>query len=318
MGIKKLLPFLKSKGALKPFLGFDCYTKVAIDVPIFAHKFIYIERTYDGLVRRFHRFALDLIDRNIEPVFVFDGTEKMELKNDERKKRSIARDKQLDRNMAQATRMFEELSEQFEVTELSFQGIMFPTKHEYGLLEISLKEAGLQTYRAKYEAEALCAHLNATNQVGAVLTEDTDAIPFGSTRVIFKWTSEEPLEYNQEEALKSLGLSMDQLIELCCLFGCDFCDNIYNVGPVGSFDLIRKHGTWSSAYDACRFTWPTKTQDSAGVFNNKFLTVKQCFLDRANEKTCGPETSGAKTSGPETSGPETCAEACAPNSEMQA
>jgi len=309
MGIKRLMPFLKSKGALKAFQGFTPGTRVAIDVPIFAHKFIYVERTYDGLVRRFHKFASDLKEKQVEPVFVFDGTEKLELKNDERQKRAVARDKQLDRNAAQVSKIIEELGklDNIEIVSslcgppsgllggpfegplggplgpLSFSGIMFPTKHEYALLQKSLNEAGFETAQAKYEAEALCAHMSAMDQVSMVLTEDTDAVAFGAKRVVFKYTSEEPLEYNQEDALKALDLTMDQLIDLCCLFGCDFCDNIFNVGPVGAYDLLKKHQSWPAVYEARKFAWPTKTLESANVFHEKYPSVKQCFLDRASE-----------------------------------
>lgn len=285
MGIKKLMPFLKSKGALKAFQGFSPGTKVAVDVPIFAHKFIYVERTYDGLVRRFHKFAEDLKEKQVEPVFVFDGTDKLDLKNDERQKRAVARDKQLDRNAVHMSKIIEELSRvgDFEVVPISFGGIMFPTKHEYSLLRESLTTAGYQTAQAKYEAEALCAHMSATDQVSIVMTEDTDAVAFGAKNVLFKYTSEEPLQYNQDEALKALDLTMDQLIDLCCLFGCDFCDNIFNVGPVGAYDLIMKHKSWPAIFEARKFSWSTKTMDSALIFNQKYVDVKACFAQRAYE-----------------------------------
>lgn len=285
MGIKKLLPFLKSKGALKAFTGFVPGTKVAIDVPIFAHKFIYVERTYEGLVRRFHKFADDLKLQHVEPVFVFDGHEKLDLKNDERQKRAVARDKQLDRCNAQASKLIEELSQaNIEITiSTSFSGIMFPTKYEYGMLRESLTSAGHETMQARYEAEALCAHLNATDKVALVMTEDTDAVAFGAKRVLFKWSSEEQLEYDQEHALKALNLTMEQLVDLCCLFGCDFCDNVFNVGPVGAYDLLVKHGSWASIYDMKKYAWPTKTSESADVFDSKYQKVKACFLTRASE-----------------------------------
>lgn len=292
MGIKRLMPFLKTHGALKAFQGFKAGTKVAVDVPIFAHKFIYVERTYDGLVRRFHQFARDLQSKHVEPIFVFDGTDKLQLKDAERAKRAVARDKQLDRNAAQASRLIEELSAltNIEIPDgpISFGGIMFPTKYEYALLQESLKGAGYEVAQAKYEAEALCAHLSALGTVSTVLTEDTDAVAFGAKSVVFKFTSLEPMEYCQDEALQALGLTMDQLVDLCCLFGCDFCDNIFNVGPVGAYDLLKKHTNWNDIYESKKYTWSTKTLDSANVFHALYPQVKQCFVGRACEVFASP------------------------------
>lgn len=284
MGIKGLLPFLKANGALRPIESLAPGTRVAIDVPIFAHKFIYAEKTYEGLERRFHKFALDLRASGLEPTFVFDGHEKLDLKNEERQKRAVARDRAFDRNAAKTSQAVEALAEfGFEITEtVYFTGILFPTKHEYGLLMASLKES-YTVAQAKYEAEALCAHLNVLGLVDAVITEDTDVTAFGCKRAIFKWNGPEILEYRQDQALEALGLTMDQYIDLCALFGCDFCDNIYKVGPITSYSLMKKHGSWPGIYEACRFGWTTKTRETCEIFNQRYPKVIECFKKRAGE-----------------------------------
>jgi exonuclease-1 len=285
MGIKGLLPFLKANGALRAAEPLAAGTRVAIDVPIFAHKFIYAEKTYEGLLRRFHKFANDLVESGLVPTFVFDGLEKLELKNAERLKRAAARDRQLDRNAAKLSQAVEALAQfgDIEITEnIYFTGILFPTKHEYALLMDSLKEK-YNVAQAKFEAEALCAHLNAEGLVDLVITEDTDVTAFGCKRAIFKWTGPEMLEYRQDEALKALGLTMDQYIDLCALFGCDFCENIYKIGPITTFNLIKKHGSWPEIYSACRFGWTTKTRETCEIFQERYAQVVDCFKSRANE-----------------------------------
>ena len=74
MGISKLIPFLKEKNLLKPFEGWPDNSKVAIDVPIFAHKFIYAEKTFEGLERKLIEFEfLDDNEKSLMPFKCFDA-----------------------------------------------------------------------------------------------------------------------------------------------------------------------------------------------------------------------------------------------------
>lgn len=310
MGIHRLLPFLKSKGLLKPFQGWPEGSKVAIDVPIFAYKFIYTERTYDSLEKRFIAFAEELRTKKCEPIFVFDGA-KLPLKNAERTRRNKVRNRTQELNMQKASAFIESITDHIDITItgnvgphgpvgsdgsvgplgsipiglecdneialLDFKGIMFPTAKEYETLQLKLEQSGYLTKKAKYEAEALCAHLVQTDEAWCALTEDTDAIAFGSKRTILKYFSSEPIEANLELILSGLEMTRPQFIELCCLFGCDFCNNIFMVGPEGSYKLLKKYGTIENVFESKQYSWPKKTLESATELMQIKKTVFDCF-----------------------------------------
>ena len=363
MGINGLLPFLKTKVKFtKLENNWPKGSIAAIDVPIFAHKFLYAERTYDGLERRFLRFARELQDKyNFEPIFVFDG-EKLALKDNERAKRNVARDRQMDRSLIKQSEALERLMTAFEFNivpfaastngttndvsaigandvstigandvstigandvstigandvstigasgaltyaneenidmtiraesrndwpqELvSFQGIMWPTKKDYECLRIKLNENGFLTRVAKYEAEALCAHLCATGQAYCAVTEDTDALAFGSPNTIFKLFSGDAMMINLCDIQTELNMTSDQFIDFCCMLGCDFCDNVHKIGPVTSYNLILKHGSWPEIFEKMQFSWPQQTLESAKIFNSKFTATRECLVSRAFE-----------------------------------
>lgn len=328
MGIKGLLPFLKGLGVpteLRPLQG-----RVAIDVPIFAHRFIYTARTFPALLARFRSFAHELEGRGLQPVFVFDG-EKLALKDDERARRAEARNRQLDSLRRRAndaavvlSSLGFELSEATaepllpiglgpldatadagtvdenhaaaqerqavaQTAELLFQGILFPTRGEYKKLEAYLREIGYETKTAKYEAEALCAHLTAEGYVEAVFTEDSDALAFGARRVVFRYGHSESYEMQLDDILRVLDMTQESFISLCAMLGCDFCENVKNIGPATTHKLVRKHGTWPQVYEACRYGWAPKTATSAIEFNQRWPDVYACFASRAYERPLGAE-----------------------------
>lgn len=290
MGIKGLLPFLKSKNLCKPFVDFVPGTSVAIDVPIFAHKFIYAERTYKALEKRFVLFAEDLRNKQVEPLFVFDGS-KLPLKDNERSKRAKARDATLDRASRAESKYLESLLEaNIEIVEPVvqsspdvFMGLMFPTAKEYTDLKNHLGSLGYQTFSAKYEAEALCAHMTANGLASCALTEDSDALAFGSPTVVFKYGTSEACIVGLEDCLQTLDMTRAQFIDLCCMFGCDFCPNVYKIGPVGAFKLLQDHKTWPGVLEAKKDLWPKLTHESALEFDRAYKEVFDCFWTKGYE-----------------------------------
>lgn len=291
MGIHGLLPFLKEHGLLKKFESWPEGSKVAIDVPIFAYKFIYTERTFENLVSKFLLFGHELREKKCEPIFVFDGG-RLELKNQERKKRACARERTQVLKKIKTSEMLESLQDSeidivtsFETSEGPieldyseiFSGIMVPTREEYEKLRFALDSNNFLTRQAKFEAEALCAHLTSTGETWCSITEDTDSLAFGCPRTIFKFFSEEPVFADLDIILTGLQFSKDQFIDLCCMLGTDFCDNVYKIGPKGAHKLIAKHKSWKTLYEKELLGFAEKTRDSANLFQKRYDKAFECF-----------------------------------------
>lgn len=292
MGISRMIPFLKSRGLVKSFDGWPANSVVAIDVPIFAYKFAYSQNSYEGFETKFLEFAA-ILKLSCQPIFVFDGG-KLDLKKDEIIKRSIAKLRQAERQIEKEGR-YEEVLENLGihiVSSVESNGLsveigqehkqFHPTKEYYMKLKQKMETQGLRTATAQFEAEALCAHFVATGQAWCTLTEDTDALAFGSTRTIFKYLSDSPEFVYLPEVLENLEFSMDQFVQLCCLFGCDFVENVYNIGTSKAFALMSKHKCLNEIYKA-KDTFAAKTAESFTIEAPKWPLAKQLFLSRAHE-----------------------------------
>ena len=88
-----------------------------------------------------------------------------------------------------------------------------------------------------------------------------------------------------ENVLKALDLTQEQFIDLCCMLGCDFCDNVYKVGPETAYKLIKTHGSWDLVYEHMKNQWPVRTRESAELFNTKYEAASRCLKSRAFERT---------------------------------
>ena len=239
MGIHDLLPFLQkyAKEGIKPY---DEWCKsqnkliLAIDTPIFMHKYAYSVGTGKSLCVRMLKFANDLIEKNIEPIFVFDG-KKLEDKEIECNKRILALHSA---NNRFKMRKVEINNEEYEV-ERTCIGTK-PLYEDYEALKESLKLLNIEICVAQYEAEALCSYLVKSGRASAVLTEDTDAIAYLSDAVILKWNSDNEIVVLIDEICSSLDLQQNQFQELCVLFGNDFNDRLKGIGPVKALALIKK------------------------------------------------------------------------------
>ncbi|CAA7410868.1 unnamed protein product [Spirodela intermedia] len=103
-----------------------------------------------------------------------------------------------------------------------------------------LELLGMPVVRARDEAEALCAQLNADGDVDACITADSDAFLFGATCVIksLNSNSKEPFEcYNISDIEAGLGLKRQHLIAISLLVGNDY--DLHGVPGIGVDTAVR-------------------------------------------------------------------------------
>jgi len=234
MGICELLPFLRKKAPNAFTKNSKGILRVAVDVPIFMHKFGYMVGSGRPLCTRMLKFCKDLQERNFTPIFVFDGGYLPE-KEGEKSKR------------------FEKMCRSFELRKLCT--IVFrddeievekssppstkPIAEDYMALKLAFQSLGIETRTAKYEAEALCSQLCRSGEVDCVITEDSDALAYLSPITILHvgTLEEEVVELNT--LLSSLNLTGDQFQDFCVLLGNDFNQRIKGIGPVKAFSMIK-------------------------------------------------------------------------------
>jgi flap endonuclease-1 len=240
MGINDLLPYLRTK-APNAFCAFNAWKKsnklrAAIDTPIFMYKFAYAVGTGKPLCSRMLRFVNELHERDIEPVFVFDGGNLPEKVSEIRRRREAL---QRASELRDLRTNFKCGNVDYEV-EKSCPSIR-PIAEDYQALKLAMDMAGIETATAKFEAEALCSHLCKQGIVDIVITEDSDALAYLCPSVLLNWKNDREEVVGISKVCEALQLNGEEFQDFCVLLGNDFNSRIKGVGPVKAMELIKKH-----------------------------------------------------------------------------
>jgi exonuclease-1 len=197
-----------------------------------------------------------LLDSGITPIIVFDGANlpMKSLTEQNRKESRISRkSKGLEYlKLGDRTKAIECFQTCIDVTPLmAFEFIK------------ALKAANIEFIVAPYEADAQLTFLNLSGYISAVLTEDSDLISFGCTKVLYKLR---PDGYCIEILKESLGnikemrfWSSERFRQMCILSGCDYLNSIPGIGvktamkhleKTDAYSLMKSWKTWGSTIKA--------------------------------------------------------------------
>ncbi|XP_077209669.1 flap endonuclease 1-like [Paroedura picta] len=234
MGIARLGELLKEEAgeAVRAVpLGRYRDTVVALDASVAIYQFLtgmpkIINRegqNISPLQGLFFR-TLHLLENGIKPVYVFDGVPPA-LKEPVLAKR------------AAVTGARREVAD--SATGAAPQ--RFPRRDSETLLTL----LGVPYIQAPAEAEATCAALVKAGLAVCTATEDMDALPFGSLRLLrhLNTKGSDLEEISLPVVLEKLGMTQEQFVDLCILLGCDYCGKIRGLGPKKALKLLRQHGT---------------------------------------------------------------------------
>ena len=188
-----------------------------------------------------------LLQAGILPVYVFDG-------EPPRAKDWVLRKRRQERMQAEEELKAAREAGDLERVEKLSKRVLHATPEQLEQCKRLLRLMGVPVVQAPGEAEATCARMQADFLVCVVSTEDSDALPFGTKRLVRHMKTSknkvvmgvalkknDVLEIDLESVLRELGLSMPEFIDLCILMGCDYCDTVRGVGPVRALKLMREH-----------------------------------------------------------------------------
>lgn len=101
------------------------------------------------------------------------------------------------------------------------------------------------------EADPLLANLCKEGIVQAVISEDTDMIPYGTPIVLreFNFYSNDITIFHTGRILRHLGLTPLQMIDWCILMGNDYNNRLKGYKPIDSLELIREHQNIETIFD---------------------------------------------------------------------
>eukprot|EP01060_Flectonema_neradi_P030838 TRINITY_DN4554_c0_g3_i1.p1 TRINITY_DN4554_c0_g3~~TRINITY_DN4554_c0_g3_i1.p1 ORF type:complete len:534 (+),score=89.38 TRINITY_DN4554_c0_g3_i1:98-1699(+) len=240
MGIQGLLPALKAKSRkcnIQEFKGF----RVAIDGYSWLHKSCF-SCAYELSVgvptalylKSFLNKIQILVNAGIIPVVVFDGAD-IPLKgntNDGRQERREGAQEKAKKLLAAGERLkaIEQYQRALDITgEIALSVIKV------------LRSNNIEVQVAPYEADSQLAYLAMSNYAHVVITEDSDLLPFGAPRVLYKVDYQSGVGdlFLQQDVLKIAEppLTSDQFLRMCVLSGCDYLKSVKGVG-------VKKALTW--------------------------------------------------------------------------
>ncbi|ELP85438.1 exodeoxyribonuclease, putative [Entamoeba invadens IP1] len=218
------------------------HTRVAIDGYALLHRGAYKDaktlcegKDSQFLSEYIMKVAQCLQSCQITPIFVFDGAElpSKKMTEDERKK---SRDCALEKAKQLEDSGLVNDSEKYYNKAVEIKPWMATAAIK------SLREIGVESIVAPYEADSELGYLSKIGYVDAVLCEDSDLIVHGCKRVWFGFNlSEETVkEFTIENfAHTELGqLSREKLVYLCVFAGCDYCKSLRGVGIKKALKLV--------------------------------------------------------------------------------
>ena len=239
---------------------------IAIDAYNTIYQFLSIIRQPDGfpltdskgrvtsqLSGLLYRTA-NLIEAGIEPSFIFDG-KPHELKSGTIAERRERREK--------AEKEWEQAVKEGD-TKKAFSKAQQTSRMTPEILESSQELLGLMgipVVFAPSDGEAQGAYMCAKGDVWASASQDFDSLLFGAPKLVRNMTitgrrkvpgkdlyrdvKTEIIE--SKEFLEELGITREQLVDVCILMGTDFNTGISGIGPKKGLKLIKDHGDLEGA-----------------------------------------------------------------------
>ncbi|KAL5772087.1 hypothetical protein ACOSQ2_012011 [Xanthoceras sorbifolium] len=259
MGIQGLLPLLKS--IMKPIHIKDLEgCCVAVDTYSWLHKGALSCSTdlCKGLPTSrhieycMHRVNL-LRHYGIKPILVFDGG-LLPMKIEQENKRARARKE----NLARAIER-ESDGNSSAAYEFYQKAVDISPSIAHELIQV-LKQENVCYVVAPYEADAQMTFLAISKQVDAVITEDSDLIAFGCSRIIFKMDKfGQGVEFQssmlpKNKDLSFAGFTRQMLLEMCILSGCDYLPSLPGMGLKRAHALISKFKSYEKVIKHLRYS----------------------------------------------------------------
>jgi flap endonuclease-1 len=304
MGIKKMLKFLNknSPSVIKKINDDDLNGKmIAIDISILLYQSVIAIRNSGAdmfnnqgeisshILGLFNK-TINLLKMNIIPIYVFDGKPpqfKYQTINNRKESKQKAYEK-----------LNSDIDEEDKIK--YFKRTVHISKSQIDECIELLEIMGIPYIIAPEEADSQCAELVKSGCADGVLTEDMDIMTFGSNKIYRNLTSynKENMVISMPDVLNELNLNYEQFIELCLLFGCDYCDRLNDMKPetiykyfsksknlVDTIKDIKKDG-----YKVDNFDDYQQYKDyfmNAPVSKNIDIKLKKCDIDKLEKLLVG-------------------------------
>ncbi|GLJ40054.1 hypothetical protein SUGI_0820140 [Cryptomeria japonica] len=245
MGIQGLLPALKS--VMNPIHVKELAGKhVAVDTYSWLHKGAFScsrELCHGNPTQRHIEYCMHRVNllrhHGVKPILVFDGG-LLPMKAEQETKRARVRKENLERAIEH-----ESCGNNAAAYECYQKAVDISPLIAFQLIQV-LRQENVDYIVAPYEADAQMTYLSIKRHVEAVITEDSDLIPFGCLRIIFKMDKYgNGVEFQYAELARNKDLSFtsftkEMVLEMCILSGCDYLQSLQGMGLKRAHGLIKR------------------------------------------------------------------------------
>lgn len=211
MGVKSLNTFVKKYGRVVDTSEYKDKT-VAVDTSIFLYKHKY-KASQKQFLKRFDYQINNFLKHGIRIIYIFDGPapiEKLETKEKRKEKSSSSN------------------TEPIVITREDIQA-----------LKDHLSDRNIEFFVSPGEGEKGASYLNFTGVADLVVSNDLDSLLFGCTKLLT--TSKDSfVEYDAKKIFEELDITLDNLIELGIVSGCDYKpEGVPGFGPSKALKHIK-------------------------------------------------------------------------------
>ncbi len=288
MGVSGLLPLVKgatTNSHIQDYRG----QRVAVDGYAWLHKAVFVcatELAKGQSCPRWITFLLSMVDmllhHGISVTMVFDGAE-LPAKRGTESARALKRQVAFDKAQA-----LEKLGKASEAYQFYCQSVDVSPRMAAEFIQVlRAKRPQVDVLVAPYEADAQLAHLSRNNLVDAVISEDSDCIPYGCHSIIFKLSRDGSCQSLLLSALyKSAplrGFNSHQCQVMAVAAGCDYLPSVKNVGIKKAYELVARYKTATKTLRVMRM--------------NNQLPLKMAKVIEAEGSGCGQPVTAQRVTG---------------------
>ena len=247
----------------------------------------------------------------ITPVFVFDGkhpANKSKTQQDRRQKKEdlLTKIREMREEFARMDILARDGRRVEDLRKLLRQCNHVASSEFEGFRHL-LKAVGIPCLQATGEAEQLCSYLCIEGKVSAVFSADTDNLAYGCPLIITEFSEpfydratnsriHQVMTVGIMDVLEGLSMTFPTFVDLCIMLGCDYNENISQIGTTRAYAIMQKFGSIDRIprvfghpsqifAEACQCRLP-KTR----VYDTTVLKVAECrtqFSYRPSSETIG-------------------------------
>jgi len=230
MGIRGMNRFMRTfcSEAIRTVRFNELYgKKISVDMSVYMYRF----KKEKTLVADMFTLMYLFKENNITPVFVFDGEppkEKEQEMKERRKLKEVAIEKYeaIKKELAENAETYDEVAKEEKKKEMAILEREFVSLKNSDLRKMCrlIDGFGFARMFAVGEADMLCAALEKSGMVDAVMSEDGDMVAYGCTVVLRSpsITAGTCELFDVGMARKMLGVSVETMRHMCVLSGTDY------------------------------------------------------------------------------------------------